>query len=167
MAFGEVLGFVSAMFAPVGRWPQSPRSDSCCLCASGPDGPPVLSPVQQQQQPGQGDSLERVRPETRSPADQSGGENEGHEDPRTETIIVLPSGPHQQLGHLNTISNAVSCIENYFNFLKLKLLYNPYTTYTLNTYKSVFILFNEKAQQYIQKGGSGNRSSSSYISDRP
>lgn len=29
MAFGEVLGFASAMFALIGQWPQSLRSDFC------------------------------------------------------------------------------------------------------------------------------------------
>lgn len=50
MAFGEVLGFLSAMFPPVGQSPQSPGQIlAACLplCASEPEGLPALSPVQQ------------------------------------------------------------------------------------------------------------------------
>lgn len=78
MAFGEVLGFASAMFPPIGQWPQSLRSDFCrppaCLCAFGPSFPPAFSPSQRRQQEQQGDSIKRTRPETRRATDQSGGE---------------------------------------------------------------------------------------------
>ncbi|KAF0028826.1 hypothetical protein F2P81_017931 [Scophthalmus maximus] len=99
MAFGEVLGFASVMFAP---GPQSPRYDSRCLCSSGPDAPPALSPVQQQ--PGQGDSEQRARPDTRSPANQSRDEeDEQHEYQRTRTKAVRPSGSPPRFVHVSDI----------------------------------------------------------------
>lgn len=51
MDFGEVLGFASAMFPRVGQWPHSSYQIPAACVASGPTVH-LLSPVQQQQQPG-------------------------------------------------------------------------------------------------------------------
>ena len=82
MAFGEVLGFASAMFPPV-RFPLPEclwAGQSTCSLA----GTEV-------QQPGQGDSVERAHPGTRGPVDQSGGKDAEHVTGRISSSLIWAS----------------------------------------------------------------------------